>query len=70
MIGRSNLFLSLVALFGLVSASATFPRRVLNRDLETVLTYDYVVFGGGLSGLVVASRLTEDLVLLIEAGGL
>ncbi|KAK8102420.1 hypothetical protein PG984_015566 [Apiospora sp. TS-2023a] len=35
-------------------------------------TYDYVIVGGGTSGLVVANRLTEDLhtsVLVIERGG-
>ena len=35
-------------------------------------TYDYIVVGGGTSGLVVAARLTEDpnvSVLVIEAGG-
>ena len=31
------------------------------RDLEDLEeTYDYVIAGGGLSGLVVAARLTED----------
>lgn len=31
------------------------------RDLEDLEeTYDYVIGGGGLSGLVVAARLTED----------
>lgn len=35
-------------------------------------TYDYIVVGGGLSGLTVAARLSEDLstrVLVVEAGG-
>ncbi|KAF1933166.1 GMC oxidoreductase [Didymella exigua CBS 183.55] len=35
-------------------------------------TYDYVIVGGGVTGLVVANRLTEDTkksVLVIEAGG-
>jgi NAD kinase len=34
-------------------------------------TYDYVIAGGGLGGMVLASRLTEDsskTVLVIEAG--
>ena len=39
-------------------------------DMET--SYDYIVIGGGTSGLTVASRLSEDSaikVLVLEAGG-
>ena len=38
----------------------------------SVQSFDYVVVGGGLAGLVVASRLSEDpnvRVVVIEAGG-
>lgn len=39
---------------------------------STMSTFDYVVVGGGTSGLVVAERLTENpntSVLVLEAGG-
>lgn len=48
-----------------------FPgRQVFNN--ATFATYDYVVVGCGISGLVVASRLSENpvSVLCIEAGPL
>ncbi|KAL4864064.1 hypothetical protein BDV12DRAFT_205956 [Aspergillus spectabilis] len=53
-----------------------FPGRIVQKDTDLLPGYDYVVVGGGVSGLVVANRLTEDpkstsrstTVLVIEAG--
>ncbi|KAG8168503.1 hypothetical protein KVR01_001252 [Diaporthe batatas] len=49
-----------------------FSSAVILRDPSTVhRTYDYIVAGGGLTGLVVANRLTEDpetSVLVVEYG--
>lgn len=71
------LSLAAVALPALVSA---YPYRSVARstsgsycDSSSVdgQTFDYVIAGGGLTGLVVASRLTEDPninVLVIEGG--
>ncbi|KAF5137752.1 Pyranose dehydrogenase 1 [Metarhizium anisopliae] len=41
------------------------------RQIKTASKYDYIVIGGGTSGLVIANRLSEDRnvsVLVIEAG--
>ncbi|KAL4745615.1 hypothetical protein BDW72DRAFT_211149 [Aspergillus terricola var. indicus] len=46
---------------------------IIDRAADLLPVYDYVVVGGGVSGLVVANRLTEDVnttVLVIEAGNI
>ncbi len=55
------------------------PSRLVNRDTAPIYdgasvngkTYDYVIAGGGLTGVVLAARLSEDSsrsVLVIESG--
>ncbi|KAI5804517.1 hypothetical protein EDC01DRAFT_760865 [Geopyxis carbonaria] len=58
-------------ILGSALAVNAFPGTILSRDAAVRAEYDYVVVGGGTSGLVVANRLTEDpdvSVLVIDAG--
>ena len=63
--------LKIILLFFTALASAISNRRTLSESAST--TYDYVILGCGIGGLVVASRLSENpeiSVLCIEAGPL
>ncbi|ESZ90603.1 hypothetical protein SBOR_9011 [Sclerotinia borealis F-4128] len=64
-------FVLLIAIFQNVASHPVFSGRVLERSTDLLPTYDYVIVGGGTSGLVVANRLSENqntTVLVIEAG--
>ncbi|EOA87221.1 uncharacterized protein SETTUDRAFT_89550 [Exserohilum turcica Et28A] len=60
-----------VVVVALLGATTALPGNVPARRRAEDNTYDYVIVGGGVSGLVVANRLSEDKqseVLVIEAG--
>jgi len=70
--------LALVALLPL-TALPTYAAPATKRDTAPIYdgsqvngkTYDYIVVGGGLTGVVLAARLTEDAgrtVLVVESG--
>lgn len=64
-----------LAISAFLAATSVADARVLARQIDPsqlLSNYDYVIIGGGTSGLTVADRLTEDpavSVLVLEAGG-
>ncbi|KAF1944046.1 alcohol oxidase [Clathrospora elynae] len=65
----SSRSLAVITLLGVATALPSHVEQIQTRAEKD--TYDYVIVGGGVTGLVVANRLTEDkkkTVLVIEAG--
>jgi hypothetical protein len=53
-------FLSLGLLQGIYGQATVQHAGLVGRDLPLKQSYDFIVIGGGTSGLTVADRLTED----------
>lgn len=58
--GTISSIFSALGLVEICIGRATFQGKILTRSEDANTEYDYVIVGGGTSGLVVANRLSED----------
>lgn len=56
----SSLLFLLVFFVAIFASPIAKNAKIIGRDTDLQFSYDFVIVGGGTSGLTVADRLTED----------